>query len=248
MKCVAIDDEPLALSQITNYISRVPFLELVKGCQDAFEALQIMSSHQVDLIFVDINMPDLNGLELVRSLVNPPMVIFTTAYSEYAVEGYRVDAVDYLLKPFDFQDFCRATGKALKFWELKNASANHPVSIAETPAFPAEDDSLFVKTEYKVVRINIATIKYVESMSEYVRIYTETDEKPVMTLLSMKKLEGCLPADRFMRVHRSYLVNLQKINEVSRLRIVFDGDTYIPVGDLYKEKFLEYISRKSVGK
>ncbi len=243
IKCIAIDDEPLALSQVVSYIEKVPFLELVKGCQDAFEALEIMSSSEIDLIFVDINMPDLNGMELVKTLIHKPMVIFTTAYSEYAVEGFKVDAIDYLLKPFDFRDFCRAAGKALKVWELNN----NVEPVPEVTAVPAEK-SLFVKTEYKVVRINIDSIKYIESMSEYVRIVTDTDTKPILTLLSMKKMEDRLPSDRFMRVHRSFIVNLHKINEVSRLRIVFDGETYIPVGDLYKERFTEYITKLSIGK
>ena len=179
MKCLAIDDEPLALAQLSDYISRVPFLSLVKPCQDAFEAMKVLSDEDVDLIFVDINMPDLNGLDFIRSLISPPLVIFTTAYSEYAVDGFKLDAVD-----------------------------------------------------------------YIEGMSEYVRIFVEGENKPVITLASLQKMEERLPA-HFMRVHRSYIVNLRKITEISRLRIIFDKNTYIPVGDNYKERFTEFISKLS---
>ncbi len=241
MKCLAIDDEPLALAQISGYISRIPFLTLVKSCQDAFEAMKVLSEEDIDLIFVDINMPDLNGMDFVKSLVVKPLVVFTTAYSEFAVEGFKVDAVDYLLKPFGFQDLVKAADKARRQFEYRRQEQG------EAPAeLSKEDNTLFVKTEYKVVRININDIKYVESMSEYVRIFVEGEEKPVMTLMSLTKLEERLPATYFMRVHRSYIVNLRKVTEVSRLRIIFDGKTYVPVGDNYKEKFLEYINRRSL--
>lgn len=227
INCIAIDDEPLALAQLTGYISRVPFLHLLASCQDAFEAVKVVSAERVDLLFVDINMPDLNGLDFVRSLPSRPLVVFTTAYAEYAVEGFKVEAVDFLLKPFGFQDLLLAADKARRRLEHKAGSV--------------EEDGLFVKNDYRVTRVRFADIKYVESMSEYVRIYVEGEEKPLMPLLSMKRLEEVLPPSMFMRVHRSYIVNLRKITEISRLRIVF-GDTYIPVGDIYKDKFLEYVN------
>ena len=223
MKCLAIDDEPLALAQLSDYISRVPFLSLVKPCQDAFETMKVLSDEDVDLIFVDINMPDLNGLDFIRSLISPPLVIFTTAYSEYAVDGFKLDAVDYLLKPFEFQNLLKAADKARKQFEYK---------------------SLFVKSDCRVVRIDINNIRYIEGMSEYVRIFVEGENKPVITLASLQKMEERLPA-HFMRVHRSYIVNLRKITEISRLRIIFDKNTYIPVGDNYKERFTEFISKLS---
>ena len=228
MKCIAMDDEPLALTQLSDYISQVPFLSLVKSCQDAFEAMKILSEEEVDLIFVDINMPDLNGLDFIRSLVNRPLVIFTTAYSEYAVEGFKLDAVDYLLKPrrqFEYR-LLEQQG------EIGNASQ-------------IKGDSLFVKSDYRVVRIDVKNIRYIEGMSEYVRIFVEGEDKPVITLASLQKMEERLPT-HFMRVHRSYIVNLRKITEVSRLRIIFDKNTYIPVGDNYKEKFTEYIGKLSL--
>lgn len=248
MKCIAVDDEPLALSQISSYISRIPFLELVKSCSDAFDAMKVLSEEKVDLVFIDINMPDLNGLDFVRSLAVKPIIVFTTAYSEYAIDGFKVDAVDYLLKPFSFQDLLKAAEKARhKFEYLKiHADDSEIKKVSDTPTID-NSGSLFVKSDYRIVRIEIKNIKYIEGMSEYVRFYLEGEAKPVISLLSMKKLEDILP-DNFLRVHRSYIVNMQRIVEVSRLRIIFDKNTYIPVGDNYKDKFNEYISGRSLMK
>ena len=238
MKCLAIDDEPLALAQLSEYISRVPFLSLVKSCHDAFEAMDVLAREEVDLIFVDINMPDLNVLDFVRSLVVKPLIVFTTAYSEYAVEGFKADAVDYLLKPFEFQDLLKAADKARKQYEYRRMDQGDTETTSQV-----RNGSLFVKSEYRVVRIDIAEIKYIEGMSEYVRIFVEGEEKPIVTLMSLHKLEERLPAQQFMRVHRSYIVNLHKITEISRLRIIFNGNTYIPVGENYKERFTQYIEK-----
>ena len=237
MKCIAIDDEPLALKQLTDYISRVPFLSLVKPCQDAFEAMKVLADEDIDLILVDINMPDLNGLDFISH----PLVIFTTAYSEYAVDGFKLDAVDYLLKPFEFQDLLKAADKARKQFEYRLLEQQGELGNSSQ----IKGDSLFVKSDYRVVRIDVKNIRYIESMSEYVRIFIEGEDKPVITLASLQKMEERLPA-YFMRVHRSYIVNLRKITEVSRLRIIFDKTTYIPVGDNYKEKFTEYIGKLSL--
>ena len=231
MKCIAIDDEPLALTQLSDYISQVPFLSLVKSCQDAFEAMKILSEEEVDL----------NGLDFIRSLVNRPLVIFTTAYSEYAVEGFKLDAVDYLLKPFEFQDLLKAADKARRQFEYRLLEQQGEIGNASQ----IKVDSLFVKSDYRVVRIDVKNIRYIEGMSEYVRIFVEGEDKPVITLASLQKMEERLPT-HFMRVHRSYIVNLRKITEVSRLRIIFDKNTYIPVGDNYKEKFTEYIGKLSL--
>lgn len=234
IRCIAIDDEPLSLAQISTYISKIPYLELVGKCRDALEAMKIISETQVDLMFVDINMPDLNGLDFVRSLTQKPKVIFTTAYSEYAIEGYKVEAVDYLLKPFSFQDLLGAADRARRLIEDKPADE-----------LKVQDNSIFVKSEYRITRIDVSDIKYVESMGEYLRIFLEGQPKPLMPLMSMKRMEEILPAKNFMRVHRSYIVNLDKIQEISRMRIIFD-DVYIPVGDNYKQKFMEYINERSI--
>ena len=242
IRCLAIDDEPLALQQLVTYIGKIPFLELAAQCQSALEARKFLEQETVDAIFCDINMPDLNGMEFVKSLQAPPLVVFTTAYSEYAVEGFKVNAVDYLLKPFGLQDFQRAANKIKEFMELKELR-----SYDNTSSSPKDDDTIFVKTEYRIVKVTIADIRYIEGMSEYLKIYIEGEPKPIITLLSMKKMEEKLP-EFFMRIHRSYIVNLTKIQEVNKNRIIMDADTYLPIGDNYKEAFQRYLDTKFLGK
>ena len=233
LRCLAIDDEPLALKQLVAYISKVQFLELAAQCQSALEAREFLENDTVDAIFCDINMPDLNGMDFVKSLAVPPLVVFTTAYSEYAVEGFRVNAVDYLLKPFGFQEFQRAVQRLL---ERKR--------VVSTLPFPKEEaDTLFLKTDNRIVNVNISDIRYIEAMSEYLKVWLDSQPKPVITLLSMKKIEERLP-NNFMRIHRSYIINLTKIQEVNKNRVVMDADTYLPIGDLYKDAFQKYISTK----
>lgn len=248
IRCITIDDEPLALIQLTGYIEKVPFLELVKACNSALEALDLLAKDPVDLIFADINMPDLNGVDFVKSLVNKPIIIFTTAYTEYAIEGFRVNALDYLLKPFGYNEFLKAANKALHQYELQQAKAQqHP--LPAPPEVPAENENnnLFIKADYKMIRLDMNKIIYMESQNEYIRIFFE-DQKPIMTLLSMKKLEERLPTDRFMRVHRSYIVNLEKITAVANNRIIYGKETYIPIGNQYKDKFNEYLEKHYLGK
>ncbi len=243
IKCLAIDDEPLALRQLASYIQKIPFLELVDSCESALDARNIMKKELIDAIFIDINMPDLNGMDFVKSLSNPPMVVFTTAYSEYAIDGFKVDAVDYLLKPFGMDDMLRAANKLKARYELVN-SANKPApAIAEM-----DDDTIFFKTEHKVVRVDINKIRFIEGMSEYLRIHLDDTPRPLIVLLSMKKIEERLPRNIFMRIHRSYIVNLKKIQEVNKNRVILDADTYLPIGDLYRETFTDYLNSKFLGK
>jgi DNA-binding LytR/AlgR family response regulator len=240
IRCLAIDDEPLALQQLVTYIGKIPFLELAAQCQSALEARKFLEQETVDAIFCDINMPDLNGMDFVKSLQYPPMIVFTTAYSEYAVEGFKVNAVDYLLKPFGLQDFQRA---ANRIRERLDTTTRLPQQggVGDGP------DTIFVKTEYRIVKVTIADIRYIEGMSEYLKIYIEGESKPIITLLSMKKITEHLP-DTFMRIHRSYIVNLTKIQEVNKNRIIMDADTYLPIGDLYKEGFQNYLDTHFLGK
>lgn len=238
IRCLAIDDEPLALQQLAAYIGKVPFLELAAQCQSALEARKFLEQDTVDAIFCDINMPDLNGMDFVKSLQAAPMVVFTTAYAEYAVEGFKVNAVDYLLKPFGLQDFQRA---ANRIKERLDAATPLPQQGG------GESDTIFVKTEYRIVKVTIADIRYIEAMSEYLKIYLEGEPKPIITLLSMKKMEERLP-DHFMRIHRSYIVNLLKIQEVNKNRVIMDADTYLPIGDMYKDAFQSYLDAKFLGK
>jgi DNA-binding LytR/AlgR family response regulator len=230
--CVAIDDEPLAVKKISAYIQKTPFLELVAECRSAFEAMEIISNQKVQLIFVDINMPDLSGLEFVKSLTDKPYIVFTTAYSEFAVEGFQVDAADYLLKPITYTSFLKAASKVKNLIEL---TAN-----SQKESIRASASHLFVKSDYKLIRIELDDIRYIESQHEYIKIHL-INSTPVVTQLSMKAIEEQLPSDRFMRVHRSFIVSLKKISVIERNRIVFDGKVYIPVSDQYKEKFQEYI-------
>lgn len=231
IRCIAIDDEPLALKQMASYIEKTPFLELRGQFESALQAIAFLQENTIDLMFVDINMPDLNGMDFVKSLVNPPHVIFTTAYSEFALEGFRVDAVDYLLKPIDYPLFVKASEKARDRMQPRED---------ETSEIDGDDNFLFIKSEYKIIRINLSDIKYIEGMREYVRIHIESG-KAVMTLMSMKKMEEFLPKKKFMRIHRSFIVNLEKITTVERNRIVFDGNVYIPVSEQYKPKFQNFL-------
>jgi DNA-binding LytR/AlgR family response regulator len=244
IKVLAIDDEPLALQQLVSYIQKVSFLQLVGQCQSALEAKEFLNREPVDAVFCDINMPDLNGMDFVKSLAAPPLIVFTTAYSEYAVEGFKVNAVDYLLKPFGLDDFRRAANR------LKERLETSPVAVpvAEMPQSNAEDDdTIFIKTDYKVVKIAISDIRYIEGMSEYLKIHLEGQPKPLVTLLSMKKMEEYLPPS-FMRIHRSYIVNLKRIQEVNKNRVIMDADTYLPIGDNYKEAFNDYLNTRFLGK
>ena len=240
IRVLAIDDEPLALQQLAAYIKKIPFLELVAECQSAIEAKEILNNENIDAIFCDINMPDLNGMDFVKSLSTPPLIVFTTAYSEYAVEGFKVDAVDYLLKPFGLDDFKRAANRLQERLEVRQQEP-------ATTIVSSEDDSIFVKTDYRVVKIVISDIRYIEGMSEYLKIHLESLPKPIVTLLSMKKMEEFLPT-HFMRIHRSYIINLKKIQEVNKNRVIMDSETYLPIGDNYKDAFNDYLNKKFLGK
>ena len=240
IRCLAIDDEPLALRQLVSYIGKVPFLELAGQCQSALEARAFLEHDTVDAIFCDINMPDLNGMDFVKSLVAPPLVVFTTAYSEYAV--------DYLLKPFGLQDFLRAANKIKELKELKDA-ARPAAAEAKGQNLSAADsaDTLFLKADSRILKVSISDIRYVEAMSEYLKVWLDSQPKPIITLLSMRKMEERLP-DTFMRIHRSYIVNLTKIREVNKNRVILDASANLPIGDLYKDAFQAYVDTKFLGK
>ncbi len=234
LNCIAIDDEPYALKQISSYVERTPFLNLVEACSNAFEAIESLNKSTVDLAFVDINMPEMSGMELVKahSELN---FIFTTAYSEYAVESYKVEAIDYLLKPITYEDFLRAANRAKKL-----------IGMEKSDKMEAKDDHFFVKSDGQTVRINFCDIEYIESQSEYVKIVLH-DGKFIVSFMRLKNLENTLPVQNFMRVHRSYIVNLDKIISISRNRIIFNNETYITVGEQYKDKFREFVNKRFLG-
>lgn len=228
IQCVAIDDEPLALKQMVNYVKKTPNLELLSSFTSAIKALDFLQNNEVDLLFLDINMPDLSGIDFVKSLSNPPKVIFTTAYREYALEGFQVDAADYLVKPISYSDFLLSVDKTRTRYFNKLVE---PV---------VDDNYLFIKSEYRTLRINYDDIVYIESMSDYVRLHLD-EKKSVMALMSMRKIMGHLPSSIFMRVHRSFIVNLSKIHTIERNRIIFNKDEYIPVSDQYKDDFQSFV-------
>ncbi len=241
VRCVAVDDEPLALRQIKEYIARTPSLELVAACRSASQARDVLDREDADLLFVDIDMPDQNGLDFVGSLDGFRFVIFTTAYSEFAIDGFKLNAIDYLLKPFGYDEFLKAVEKAVSLKELIERSRSADEARQEEAA--VEDrEFLSVRADYRTMLVRISDIVYLESVGEYVRMHL-ADGSTITTLFRLKNMEAELPADSFMRVHRSYIVNLRRITGYAKGRIYFDGEEYVPLGEKYREQFLKYIDK-----
>jgi len=237
IKCLIIDDEPVALSLLEKYVLQTPFLELSGKCSNAFEVLSHMDKTGVpDLLFLDIQMPELNGIQLSKTLPSSVKVIFTTAFDHFALEGYKVNALDYLLKPFDYTEFLNAANKAREWFEL--------VSHRESPGGNSQD-YFFIKTEYKQVKLLFDDLLYIEGLKDYVKIYTVNAAKPVLSLISMKKLEEELPSDKFMRIHRSYIIALNRIDIVERGQVVI-GDQRITIADPYKNRFDDFLKSRSL--
>ena len=232
MKCLIIDDEPLAIELLEDFVSKIPSLILVASCSNAIEASTILQNKKIDLIFSDIEMPDFSGIDFIKSLDAKPLFIFTTAYSHYAVEGFNLNAVDYLVKPIPFHRFLKAVNRAQELLNLKCESE----VVAEIVSTPS--DFIFVKSEYENVKVDLTSIKYIEGLKDYIKIYTDSP-KPILTLNSLKAFEEKLPAN-FIRVHRSYIVSLKHINSVQRNRIVIDK-IRIPIGQNYKDGFIKKI-------
>lgn len=240
IRCIAVDDEPMALDKLKNYIERVPYMELVGLCDGTYEAMQIMSTEDVDAMFIDINMPDMNGLEFVKSLVTPPMIVFTTAYADYAVDSYKVHAVDYLLKPFSFDDFQRMADN------LKNRFEQSSFSGPSVTTASALSDVLYLKVDYRYVKVNVNDIIYIEGMNEYLKIH-QTGSSPFLTHTTFKQIKECLP-DNFIQVHRSYVVNMNHVNEVERSVVLMSDGTRISISDSNKDNFMQYIQERSIRK
>jgi DNA-binding LytR/AlgR family response regulator len=246
LNCIAVDDEPLALGLVCTFIDQTPFLNLVGRFASAVEALKAIHTQKIDVIFLDIQMPDLNGIELARVLdhgtnANKPRIIFTTAYNNFALEGYKVDALDYLLKPFNYEEFWRAANKALSYFELVNKSTTASAENHNQEE-RIENEYLFLKVEYQLVRIALNDILYIEGLKDYVKVWLQSSEKPILSLTSLKSLEERLPSKRFMRIHRSFIVSLDKINSITR-GSVHIGSINITVGDQYKEAFGHFVSK-----
>jgi len=239
LSCMIIDDEPLAISLLEEYVSKTPFLELVASFDDPIGAVEAYTKSPVDLIFLDIQMPELNGLELSRFIGPKTRIIFTTAFKQYAFESYELNAIDYLLKPIGFQSFLRASNKALQWFELTKKNEG------KSPDTPGSARSLFIKVEYKLVRVDVDKILFVAGLKDYVKFYLVGEARSLISHMTMKAAEEMLPSDSFIRVHRSYIVSVDKINSIENNRIII-GKEYIPVSDAYKDKFSSFIANRSL--
>lgn len=235
LKCCVVDDEPLAAELIADYIRKTPFMELSGVYASAQDAVKSILSDGIDIVFLDIQMPQLNGMEFAKIIPPATRIIFTTAYREYAMEGWRVDALDYLLKPVSYEEFAEAANKALRWFDLIRSADERSV----------DSNYIMVKSDYKIVQICLDDILYIEGLKDYVRIYVADGRRSVMTLMSMRALEQRLPSERFMRVHRSYIVNTERITVIERNRIVF-GDAYIPVSGSYRQAFSDFVASRSL--
>lgn len=236
--CLIADDEPMALNLIESYVLKTPFLELKAKCNSAIEAMQVLEEQKdIDLFFLDIQMPDLTGLEFSKLLPQKSRVIFTTAFDQYAIDGYKVNALDYLLKPFDYNEFLNASTKARNYFESQQT-----VSVSKSEK---KQEFFFVKSEYKQIKINFSEILYIEGLKDYVKIYLKDNPKPILTLMSLKKLEEELPSNNFMRIHRSFIIGLDKIETIERNHIVI-GKEQIAIAPNYKDSLMEYIGGKSL--
>lgn len=240
MRCLLVDDEKLALELMEDNVLKVPFLQIAGKCRNAIEAMELLRREPVDLIFLDIQMPGISGTQFLSSLTNAPMVIMVTAYENYALEGYNLDVVDYLVKPVAFERFLKAANKAYELWSLRKQKDDQ-APAAEPATTPANTpDYLFVNADYSIVRVNIPEVTHVEGLKDYVKIYLRNATKPIITRLSMRYLEEKLPAASFARVHKSFIVSLDKVTSFKRNRLMI-GDTEIPVSDNYKDKIHAYI-------
>jgi len=235
-----IDDEPLAAQLLQSYAMKTPFLEMKGVYNSAIMAMKDLRENPVDLIFLDIQMPELSGLEFARILPAATRIVFTTAFSQYAIEGYKVAAIDYLLKPISYEQFLTSANKALEYFETIRGNASEQTEKEAQPADSAAERFIFVKSEYKLVKVAFDNILFIENLKDYVRIYLDNGQKPLMSLMNMKRLEEYLPSPEFLRTHRSYIVHMPKVNVVDRNRIVF-GDNYIPISDSYKEEVQKYL-------
>lgn len=235
LRCAIVDDEPLALSLLESYVKKTSFLTLKGSYSSAIEAMKHLPENPIDLIFLDIQMPELNGLEFSHTIPSDTRIVFTTAFDQYALDGYRVNALDYLLKPISYTDFIQAVQKAVQWFELKQHNQSASLS-------PKDDiNFIYVKSDYKLVQIELDRILYIEGLKDYIKIHLEDEPRPLLSLISMRTIEEKLPSKRFIRVHRSFIVQKQKIKLIDKGRIVF-GKDYIPISDSYKQELQNYVN------
>jgi DNA-binding LytR/AlgR family response regulator len=240
IRCLVVDDEPLALHILEDYISKMPFLQLVKVTTNPIEALQLVQEGNIDLVFLDVQMPELTGIQFLRIANGKSKVILTTAYSQYALEGYELDVIDYLLKPIAFDRFFKAVQKAQT---IIQPAAKPEIKTETAPQSDFLSDFIFVKTEHKIQKVYLNDILFIEGLKDYISIFTPTER--IITLQNMKKMEDALPEKHFIRVHKSYIVSINKIDSIERSRI-FIGDKVIPVGDTYREEFFKIVDGKNI--
>ena len=233
INCAIIDDEPLAAGLLKSYTEKTPFLNLMGTYGSALEAMKELRDHPAQLLFLDIQMPELSGIEFAKILPPGTRIIFTTAFQQYAIEGYKVSALDYLMKPISYDDFLKGANKALGWF-----------SVTQRQMATAQDRFMFVKSDYKLIRISLDDILYIEGLKDYLRFYLEDGTK-IMSLMNMKKLEDYLPRPEFQRTHRSYIVHMTKAQQIDRFRIVF-GEEHIPISDSYKEDVQEYFDNHTL--
>ncbi len=244
LNTLVIDDEPIALEKLRKYVEKVPFLNLTAACRNGLEATELMASEDIDVIFTDINMPDMSGLDFIASMTKTPLVVFITAYANYAVDSYKYSAVDYLLKPYGFAEFQKAANKVLEQYNLRNA--NKEKGIEKTGAATSPQESLYIKVDYRYVRISLSDIRYIKGYGEYLQIFIAGNPSPLLTLSSFNAIKEKLSGN-FLQVHRSFIVNMDRIESVSKGRIMMDSETLIPVGDSYKDAFQNYLITHSIG-
>ncbi|HNP22227.1 MAG TPA: LytTR family DNA-binding domain-containing protein [Panacibacter sp.] len=225
LRCIAVDDEPLALDLLVDNISQVPYLQLIEQCSNAFEAINILQQQPIDLIFLDIQMPGLTGLQFIQSMPQKPMIILVTAYEKYALDGFNLDVTDYLVKPVSFERFVKACNKALELFELKNK---------KEVATENGNDYIFVNVEYKLLKVVLTDIVWIEGLKDYIKIHLKSTNRPVITRMSLKTIEEQLPSGKFIRVHKSYIVSVNYITAVMK-NSIFIGELELPVGDLYRD-------------
>jgi DNA-binding LytR/AlgR family response regulator len=242
LTCAIIDDEPLAVSLLESYVNKTPFLKLEGMYNSAVDALSRFSEQPVDVLFLDIQMPELNGLEFSRIIGNDMRIIFTTAFGSYALDSYKVNALDYLLKPISYPDFLQSAGKALQWYEMLHKQEE---KATELPVAKVEAETIFIKSEYKLIQVELRKILYIEGLKDYIKIYTEGEARPIISLMSMKTMEELLPSSRFIRVHRSFIVQPEKIKVIDRNRIVF-GKEYIPISESYRQKFNDFLNERAL--
>ncbi len=238
MNCIAIDDEPLAINVIKDFCNKIDYINLLATFNSAVEAVKLLNQSTVDLIFLDIQMPHISGLEFIKSLPNPPLVIFTTAFSEHALQGFELNAIDYLVKPIPFDRFFKAINKAYELYNLRKKSQETiiiPENIVEQPA-----DYIMIKVEYSTVKVEFKDILYIEGLKDYVKIYA--GPRPMLTKSTMKNIEEKLPSNKFIRIHKSFIVSISNIQVIENNRVVM-GEKRLPIGEQYKEAFYNLLNK-----